>query len=346
MAVPDSLSAWRSFTDRQNIKPDQLTIEQIKSLSSEEKTSYDESRFAWLGADVVLETNDTEALTHKAQILVARNTALSGTARRGLAISGSAGRGKSTAAMLIGKRHEKVMRKKLGRYDDGYAPVAYAVVPPGTTPKMMMLAFSNFLGLLTHSRATAQELTNQIVGVMRALGVSLVVVDEVHNLKTNHQIGSEAASALKVFSERLDATFLYAGIDLVQADLFAGDMGRQLKGRMVLHEMRAYSHNTQAQRDAWTELVLGIEALLPLGRHAAGSLEAQASYLYDRTGGSIGTLRALLNDAAISAIINGQEHVDRRLLDMTSTDYAAEEFHTSTPRREQAKPRALKVAEE
>ncbi len=57
---------------------------------------------------------------------------------------------------------------------------------------------------------------------MRHLGTSLVICDEIHNLRTNHQAGSEAAWALKVFSERLDATFLYAGIDLLQSDLLSG----------------------------------------------------------------------------------------------------------------------------
>ncbi|MFC9356659.1 hypothetical protein ACFTZB_08765 [Rhodococcus sp. NPDC057014] len=65
--------------------------------------------------------------------MFARNTAKIATARRGLAISGSVGRGKSTPAMLIGKRHEKTMRKKLGRDDDSFAPVIYTFVPPGTT---------------------------------------------------------------------------------------------------------------------------------------------------------------------------------------------------------------------
>jgi hypothetical protein len=41
-----------------------------------------------------------------------------------------------------------------------------------------------------------------------------------------------------VFSERLDATFLYAGIDLLQSDLLSGHMGRQIKGRITIHEMR------------------------------------------------------------------------------------------------------------
>jgi TniB protein len=215
VAVPDSLAAWREFVNRRNIEPAHLTIEQIRALSPVEKERYDQARFAWLGADVVLETPDTETLTRQTRVLIARNTAQTATARRGLAISGSAGRGKSTAALLIGRRHERMMRTKLARDDDGFAPVVYTVVPPGTTPKMMMLAFANFLGLLVPGKATAQDLTEQIVGVMRALSVSLVLVDEVHNLKTNHQGGSDAASALKVFSERLDATFIYAGIDLL-----------------------------------------------------------------------------------------------------------------------------------
>jgi hypothetical protein len=33
---------------------------------------------------------------------------------------------------------------------------------------MMMLAFANFLGLMVPGKATAQDLTEQIVGVMRA----------------------------------------------------------------------------------------------------------------------------------------------------------------------------------
>lgn len=275
---------------------------------------------------------------------MARNTAK--TARRGLAMSGSSGLGKSTAALLIGKRHEKAMRKKTGRLDDNsYAPVVYAVVPPGTTPKMMMLAFANFLGLVSPNKAAAQDLAETVVGVMRHLRASLVICDEVHNLRTNHQAGSEAASALKVFSERLDATFLYAGIDLLQSDLLSGHMGRQIKGRITVHEMRPYGYGTRTQCDAWEELVLGIEALLPLGRHVEGSLASLTSYLDDRTGGSIGSLRALLGDAAIAAILDGVETVDRKLLDTVPTDQAAEEFRTRTAITPEASPTPLRRAE-
>ena len=160
-----------------------------------------------------------------------------------------------------------------------------------------------------------------------------IKVDEVHNLKTNSSIGAEAASALKAFSERLDATFIYAGVDLLTSDLFAGHMGRQTKARIIVHEMSPYGYGSQAQRDEWTELVLGLESLLPLAKHRQGSLEEHATYLYDRAGGSIGSLRGLLSGSAIAAIQEESEKVDRSLLDLIRTDRAAAEYHAAAPPR-------------
>jgi hypothetical protein len=93
MAVPDSLTAWREFVDRQAVEPQRLTTKQITALSPDEKAAYDQARFGWLGADVVLETHDTAALTRQTRIIMARNSAVTATARRGLAMSGSSGLG-------------------------------------------------------------------------------------------------------------------------------------------------------------------------------------------------------------------------------------------------------------
>ncbi len=345
MAVPDSLTTWREFVAYSPDEPDRLSAKRIATLPADAKEQYDQARFTWLGSDVVLETKDTQVLQRQTQITCARSAARSATARRGLAVSGPAGLGKSTAALLTGKRHEKAARRRAGRFDDpAFAPVVYAVVPPGTTPKMMMLSFANWLGLATPGRATAQDVAEQVVAVMRDLGTSLVIVDEVHNLKTNRQAGAEAASALKGFSERLDATFIYAGIDLLQSDLFAGEMGKQIKARMIVHEVTPYGFGSQAQRDAWTELVLGVESLLPLARHSECALEHEATYLYDRTGGSIGALRALLSDAAIAAILDGTEQVTRRLLDSIMTDRASTE-HRRLGSQKPHKATALKKAQ-
>lgn len=328
---------WRQFLAHTPEEPARLTHRELKSLSPAEKDHYDRARFSWLAADTVLETTDTQALARQAQITLARNAATTATARRGLAISGAAGMGKSTAALLIGRRHEKTQRKRSGRESDtGFAPVVYTVAPPATTPKMLMQSFANWLSLPTIRRSTATEITEQVVTVLRNLGTSLVIVDEVHNLKTNRQAGAEAASTLKQFADRIDATFLYAGIDLPTTDLFAGQMGQQVKARMILHRMRPYSIGSKTERDAWVDLVLGVSDLLPLASHTPESLADHAPYLWDRTGGSIGALRALLADAAIGAIIDGTEKIDRRRLDSTATDYASEEHHLE--RSQQAPP--------
>jgi hypothetical protein len=96
-------------------------------------------------------------------------------------------------------------------------------------------------------------------------------------------------------------------------------------------------------KDDWAEPVLGLESLLPLAKHRKGSLEEHATYLCDRTGASIGSLRALRSDAAIAAINEGSEKVDRPPLDSIKTDRAAAEHHAKAPPRPR-KPKPLKQA--
>ena len=47
-------------------------------------------------------------------------------------------------------------------------------------------------------------------------------------------------------------------------------------------------------------------------------------YLFDRTGGSIGSLRLLVSKAAQLAMVDGSERIDRGKLDQVSIDMNAE----------------------
>lgn len=152
---------------------------------------------------------------------------------------------------------------------------------------------------------------------------SMVILDEVHNLRTTRTVGAEAASQLKVFTERLDAAFVYCGIDLLTSDLFTGDIGKQIRARTKMYALEPYSFGSEKDRDDWLDLVLGMEDLLPLSNHPEGLLEDEAAYLFHRTGGSIGSLRGLLGDAAIEAILSGRERVDRALMDEIILDEEA-----------------------
>ena len=205
----------------------------------------------------------------------------------------------------------------------------YVVVPAAATPKMLMHTVCRALDLPWTTRATTQFLTDAAIDTMTALRTSMVIVDEIHNLRANRQVGAEAATALKLFAERLDATFVYAGIDLPRSELFTGEFSRQITGRLVVHQMRPYTFATRTQQAVWVDLVASCEELLVLTRHPARSLTAHAGYLFDRTGGSLGTLRALLADAATEAILTHTERVTRTLLDATPTDRQADDLRAA-----------------
>lgn len=325
MAIPDSLQAWREYLADTPRQPPLLPADTIAGLSPASKAQYDDQRVAFLDGNIVLSTPDTDAIDMHARLLVGSLAAKKFTARPGLAVSGQSTLGKSTATMWVAKQHEQRMRTKSGRGDDpGYAPVVYVPTPAGTSPKGMMAAFCHWLGLPMHRQATAQDLTEQVVNVLREMGTTMVLVDEIHNLKTRSTTGAEAASALKGFAERLDAVFVYVGIDLPASDLFTGPIGAQLAGRVTMYEMQSFEYGTQQQRDDWADLVAAVEELLPLARHQPGTFEGLAGYLFDRTGGSIGSLRALVGGAAQLAMYDGAERVDRALLDRILVDVNAE----------------------
>lgn len=270
----------------------------------------------------MLETKDSSQIEKHLRIVQARGSARSATAKRAFAISGRAGLGKSTTALNLGRRHERARRRTLGDGPD-VTPVVYAVVPPGATPKMLMRAFVTWLGMQVPQRVDAPTITDQVVRVMTEQQTSLVILDEVHNLRTTRTVGAEAASQLKVFTERLDAAFVYCGIDLLTSDLFTGDIGKQIRARTKMYALEPYSFGSEKDRDNWLTLVLGMEDLLPLSDHPEGLLEDEAAYLFHRTGGSIGSLRGLLGDAAIEAILSGRERVDRALMDEIILDEEA-----------------------
>lgn len=335
MAVPDSLTAWREFVARRNVEPKRLSLEQITALSDEAKTAYDESRFAWIGADVVIETKDLATIEHQVRVIRARLAAHRSTAGRTLALSGRAGVGKSTIAMLMGKRHERAVRDKLNLStgDPAVAPVLYLVVPPGSTPKMLMVAIARWIGLPVPHGCDAPTIMDRVVTVLKTLKTSMIIVDEVHNLKTNKAAGADAASTLKSFTERLDAAVIFCGIELLDTDLLAGEMGRQIRARTKVYDIRSYSYGSAASREAWAELVAGMETLLPLACHTVGSLTTpeMADYLWNRTSGSIGSLRNLLGDAAIDAIFAGTELVDRAVLNGVILDQEAVRGQAAIP---------------
>jgi hypothetical protein len=317
---------WRRFIDAAD-HPPELSDAQASSQTTTQ-VSHAEARLSYHSrlAVVATPTVSQVALAGRRLMVLNRHEV---SARRGLIVTGAAGTGKTTAITQLGRAHELARRLRLPA-DATRLPVVYVTVPPAATPRMLAVEFARFLGLPITARSNITDVTDAVCGVLSSCGCELVIVDEIHNLNLATRSGAEVSDQLKYFSERLPATFVYAGIDVERVGLFAGTRGAQIASRFASITTTAFANGAAAQRRDWQALISTIEQTLRLRGHQPGSLVALADYLHQRTGGMIGSLSHLIRGAAIDAIISGQEKITRDSLDVVHLDHAAEHHHAAT----------------
>ncbi|MFG2042208.1 TniB family NTP-binding protein [Dactylosporangium sp. NPDC048998] len=319
-----TLEGWRQFTAAEVAAPALLPAARWKALTDVDRSGYDEHRLDYHTHMAVVATSTLRQVVNAGRRLALLNRhAVS--ARRGLILSGAAGTGKTTAITQLGKTHEATDRL---RYP-GLAriPVVYVTVPPAATPRMLAVEFARFLGLPMTYRANMTDVIEAVYGVAIDARVGVVCVDEIHNLQLATRSGAEVSDTLKYFSERIPATFVYAGIDVEREGLFSGTRGRQIAGRFTLVETVPFPYTTE-----WQGLVASLEQALRLHHHRAGTLSRLDQYLHQRTGGMIGSLSHLIRGAAIEAILDGTEKITKTVLEGVELDHAADHYRTRAQR--------------
>ncbi|WP_433381470.1 hypothetical protein [Streptosporangium sp. CA-115845] len=165
--------------------------------------------------------------------------------------------------------------------------------------------------------------------MLRKVGCSLVLVDEVHRLDLNTRSGANASDHLKYLFDSVPATFVYAG--LPEHGLFSGMRGRQIAGRFKTVHTAPFGYGLKTQREHWDKLIVSMEEPLRLHRHRPGMLLEHAHYLHRRTGGMIGSLDQLIHDAANDAIADGTEKIAKKHLNEVLLDTAAEQQYDPGP---------------
>ncbi|UAK36159.1 MULTISPECIES: TniB family NTP-binding protein [Nocardia] len=322
---------WRRFVEFDPEPPTPSEPAAATPLSPRHKAAIAELRRDYHGQLPLVNTPTIRQVLRTGRMLIQLNRGQV-SARRGLILSGASGTGKTTALTQLGRTHERATRKRhLGPAGHNRIPVVYVTVPPAATARMLAVEFARFFGLEFGSRANMPDIVNAVCATAARTNVELVLVDEIHNLNLATRSGAEVSDQLKYFAERLPATFAYAGIEVEAQGLFAGVRGRQIAGRFTLIASTAFAYGTSDQRDTWRALVASLENMLELDRHKPGTLVGLAEYLYQRTGGMIGTLSQLIRGAAILAIDDGSEKITRDLLDEIPVDYAA--TRSEPPRR-------------
>jgi hypothetical protein len=312
-----TLEGWRAFTTTVLPTPELLPASEWESLNEADRSGYDDDRLDYHTRLAMVGTSTLRQVVHAGRRLTLLNRhAIS--ARRGLILSGAAGTGKTTAITQFAKTHETIDRRRHPGVGDRI-PVIYVTVPPAATPSMLAVEFARFLGLPLTTRANITDVIEAVCGVAVDTRVSLVCVDEIHNLALSTRNGAEVSDTLKYFSERIPATFIYAGIDVERQGLFSGVRGRQIAGRFSLLETVPFPYT-----DEWKSLVATLEQALRLHHHPPGALAALDRYLHQRTTGMIGSLSHLIRGAAIEAILGGTEKITKTSLAAVDLDHAAQ----------------------
>lgn len=319
-ASPTTWREWMQFIDAE---PAQLPGQGPWTL--DERLDY-HSRF------VILSTPAMGKISLALRRLMILNRHHNGTARRGLIVSGPPTTGKTTTLQQLGRSFHLADRAR-HQSPGQRLPVVFLSVPPAATPKMLVSELARFLDLPIPPRMNQAQITDTVCGMLRDLATQLVLVDDVHLLDTRTRTGAETSDQMKHLSERIPATFVYAGVDVDKSPLLAGKRGAQLAGRFKLVTNPPLAYGSTTHTAAWEGLVGGMEKALRLHHHRPGTLIRHAAYLHQRTGGRIGSLSALIREAAIAAVLDGTEKITKQLLADIEVDQLAEQAARPPARR-------------
>jgi hypothetical protein len=312
-----TLEGWRAFVDDEPAMVDLLPDRVWKALGEADRAVYDEARISYHSEMIVAATSTVREVAKKGRLLTVTNRREIGT-RRGLIVSGPQATGKTMALKQLGRTHE--LRVRAQHPGAKRIPVVYVTAPPKGSPRKLAAEFARFLGLgPIKPRHNITDIADAVCQILVAEGCDLILIDEIHNLNNGTSAGEDLSSQLKYLTEHLPATFVYAGIDAKNCGLFTGVRGKQIADRCV--PINTASIACQAE---WRSLVATLEDALRLHRHEPRTLLRDARYLHTRTGGMIGSLSHLIRAAATTAILEGTEKIDLRLLKSVVIDYHAE----------------------
>ncbi|WAP53476.1 ATP-binding protein [Streptomyces sp. S465] len=296
-----------------------------------------EERLAYHSAFVTVRTPAIDTLATSVRTLMILGRHQTTTARPSLIVTGPAAAGKTTALLHVGRTchlaHTHRTPTPPGHHPQ--VPVAYVLVPPGATAKSLTAEFARYLGIPTTTRMTQAQITEAVCHTYNTAGIQLVLIDEIHRLNPRTTTGAQAADLLKDLTERIHATFVYAGIDVTATPLFSGVRGAQLAGRATLIDCGPLPAR-HGNRHPFTDVITDLENALDLQHHRPGTLPRHHAYLHQRTAGRIGSLTRLIRQAAITAICDGTERITKKTLEAIQLDHLAEEAKGPRTRRPSA----------
>jgi hypothetical protein len=305
-----------------------LPRREYDALDADARREFDRARKRFMAGGMTIHTQaitDLIALFEKADMM--NDGALVG--RRGVMVSAPPSTGKSTACVsLIEYVLAQYDREHPGALAGGAVPAIYASIPPTRTVKGTLQRIARFLGLPFKPSDTEADLAAMLEAVLPLLGTKLIVLDEVQMLKAEESTSRPAVNNLKDLTNYFQGTIVYSGVSLTDSGFMFGDAGLQLGRRVFPVAVPDFTGSLTASKAAeWKKTVESFARALPLYATDPLSVRAESKWLHSFTGGTIGTLKSVLFDAAATLIQKGDpghETITREVLATAPRDYKAE----------------------
>jgi len=271
--------------------------------------------------------------------------------RPGLMVNGGGFQGKTETVCAIAAAFED---EWLGLNDylnpdavpgtrDLLAPAAYVQTPVTARPVSLCQAILDFYGE-DYKGMTLGTLTRAVKRAIRDHATRVLVLDDITRLKMHREADQDVLDLIRDLMSLTVVVLVGVGIPgsgLLREGRLDGRTGEwvfppvkdkgkspndeaatQTERRFMLVSLDPFSYGPPAAITAWTSHLSGIEAQLRLFSTPGNPLTSGSmpEYLFRRTGGVVGLLACLIEDACMTAIDSGSERLDTGLLDEIAID--------------------------
>ncbi|NQW87516.1 MULTISPECIES: hypothetical protein [unclassified Frigoribacterium] len=324
--------------------PPKLSLADYRSLPAADRRDYNQRRFLWHeGLEFMLLRPESSRLKEHVLATVRSQPGPLVAPKRGLWVDGESNTGKSTAVM---EASFELVRDALAHGEvnaAGNLITAVVWIDLSERPTFRAInrdgcAFLNTIDLapdnpIPASRrdATSHQLAKKFASWAIACGVQLIVLDDTHNLKNRFAEADMTGNYLKHLMTLVPAVFVLIGTDIRKNTELLNEgspltrIRTQTPHRYKTHSVRPFYNRTDAQRREWVDALKSVEKRLVLCSPTRGVLTGRPDYIYERTGGFVGSLVAFARDMTYAAITStSDEVVHQELLDGITVDYAAE----------------------
>jgi type II secretory pathway predicted ATPase ExeA len=186
-------------------------------------------------------------------------------------------------------------------------PVLVVQMPSEPSVTRFYVAVLAAMGAPLRPRQRVAELERAALTLLRAVGVRVLVVDELHNvLAGSGERRREFLNLIRFLGNELRIPLVGVGTRGAYLAIRSDD---QLENRFQPFPLPRWEPDAQA-----CSLLASFAAAFPLRRPSRIGTEEMARYLLTRSEGTIGELAHLLTDAAIAAIESGEEAINQRTL--------------------------------